>query len=303
MEIENENSIPQSAEEAEALVNSWDEPQEASEPNEGDLGETPDGNAPPPPAEANHNLNYKGKEESYPLSKIIEFAQQGRDYSQKMHDLSVQRTQLENHVRQVQAENAKVAERIKQYAEVEAYQQKDPAWWKHVVDSYQARQGSNQDGSPSVQLPPEIASKIETLEQFVQAQQQEKVVQAQSAEDTELDGVIKGYRDEFASFDWSTKDAQGRDLERQILDHAIALGITKPSGFRAAANDYLFKQHVERAKTNGKVDVGKQIQKTTKLGLGPVTPHSSKQIERAKNVSSKSYEELTAEAIEKYGLR
>jgi len=298
----NNDTIPQTAEEAEALMNSWDAPESDTQPaQEGTEIAPPDGNKPVAPpaanaAEAKHALNYKGKEEQYPLSKIIEFAQQGRDYAQKMHELNQRSIQFEQQSKAFQAEQAKTAQRLQQYAEIEAYQQKDPSWWDHVVKSYQEAKGSNAQAPSQVQLPPEVANKLETLEQFVQQH-------TQKAEDTELDSTITGYKDEFKQFDWNTPDDKGRDLERQILDHAIELGFTKPSQFRIAANDYLFKQHAERSKMNGKVEVAKQIQKTTKLGLGPVTSQpSAKSGSALKNPAALSYDEIAALAIKENGL-
>lgn len=121
-------------------------------------------------------------------------------------------------------------------------------------------------------------------------------------EDSELDGTISSFKEEHPDLDWKTLDEHGADLERRILNHASEMGITTAKGFRAAARDYLFDDLLGRAKLGGKEEVGKQIQKATKLGLGPVTDRPSRPVKRVENVSGKSWEDIEREALEAHGL-
>lgn len=50
----------------------------------------PAGSQATPPEETLYAINYKGQEEKLPLTKLIDFAQQGRDYSEKMGQLNAQ---------------------------------------------------------------------------------------------------------------------------------------------------------------------------------------------------------------------
>lgn len=277
----NADAIPTTGQEAEALIQHFESPEE--EQTEG-ATEVP---AKPTPAETYYALNYKGQEEKHPLSKILEFASQGRDYSQKMRDLRVQRELFEKD----RSKYADIDARLQKYAEVEAYIQKDPAWWQHVQGLYQQR--AEGQGTATPQLPPEVLAKLDETSKYVESMKIRH-------EDESLDSDIRTYQEKNPQFDWGKVDESGRpDLERRILDHAIQNGI---KSFRAAANDFLFEEHVNRAKTAAKEDVGKQIQKQTKLGLGPVTPKPVLKLKGVANIRDKSWDEVTREALAEAGI-
>lgn len=277
----NADAIPTNGQEAEALLEHFASPSEQM--SEGPA-ETP-GSGPPPLTEQQMELNYRGQLEKHPLSKILEFASQGRDYSQKMRDLRIQRELFEKD----RTKYADLDERIKRYSEVEEYIKKDPAWWQHVQQSYQQR-GNAQ--TPA-QLPPEVMAKIEAAHEFA-------TVEKVRREDESLDSNIRAYKEKYPDFDWGKVDEQGRSsLELAILQHAID---HKIEDFSIAANSYLFDEHVKRAQVAAKEDVGKQIQKQTKLGLGPVTAKPVLQLKRPESVREKSYDELAQEGMQALGI-
>lgn len=238
-------------------------------------------------------INYRGKLEKHPLEKILQFAQQGRDYSEKMGAWKSERTQLlDFKTRWEQAQ--KDLSRLKEYDEVNQYIQKDPQWWEYVRSNYQNR--LKEQGQQAT-LPPEVQEKLEKVdkfEQFITAQEQAK-------EDSELDGYINQVREQHPDLDWKTLDENGLDLERRVTDHAIKLGIKTAQGWKAAFFDLMAPDLVNRAKLGGKEEVGKQIQKATKLGLGPVTDKPTQKVKRVQNVSDKSWEDITREAMEAIG--
>ncbi len=115
--------IPTNAAEAESLIEGFQEPSVEQE------------SAPETPAAQEYKLNYKGKEETYPLEKLIEFAQQGRDYTAKMTAYNAEKA---GYLAQTEAQKAKWAaleQKVSRYGEVETFIEKDPqgkAWWDHV---------------------------------------------------------------------------------------------------------------------------------------------------------------------------
>lgn len=295
-DVTDDSAVPGTAEDAEALISHWEQPAREDEPE-------PETAAPEPETPSGHTLKYKGKDETYPLEKIIQFAQQGRDYSEKMRELKLMREEIDQ-TRQKYPED--LVTRISRYGEIENYIKQNPAWWDHLNQQWQAResfQGQGNTGAPLTH-DPVIQNLLQTVEGLQQkatvAEQREQALKL-SQEDESLDSEISGYREKYSHFDWKTVDENGFDLERRILDHAVKMGLTKPEQFRVAANDYLHDEHLKRAQLSAKETVGKQIQKTNKLGLGPVTDRRTMPIKGVQNVSNKSWDDVAAAAIEAMG--
>lgn len=284
------NSIPSNGAEAEALIQGFQEPAAA------DAIETP---AQPQPTE--YAIKYKGKEEKYPIEKLIEFAQQGRHYSDSMAKLKADRESFEKLSKTNTEKWAKLEARLNQYSEIEAYQQKDPAWWQHVVEQYQQKlsgqaQGANASPDPRFhQLEETVKQLASNLEQREQAQLAEK-------EDLALSQQVESYREKYPQFDWTTVDENGQDLEKRILDHGIKMGLTKPEHFRIAANDYLHDEFVKRSETSAKEGVAKHLKKVTELGLGPVTDRKTLAIKPVSNPASKTWDQISEEAKAAMGV-
>ena len=300
MELEQENleSLPQNAEEAESLLQQW-ESQDA--PEQGATAEVPVAEqAVITPKLEKYVIKRGGKEVELELTpeKRLNLLQQGYDYSENQRQIRLEREAVAKERQAIEARKQDL-ERLKQYQEVENYTKQDPQWWEHVRAEYARR--LQEQGGNAASLPPAIMEKIDGVTEFVSQLKEERTNEARAKEDGELDSVITDYRTKHADLDWSATDAQGRDLERQIIDHALEMGISKPQGFVAAANNYLFDKHIERAKLGAKTEVGKTIQKQAKLGLGPVTEKRTLAKAPVKNVASKSYEELTALAIAELG--
>lgn len=287
--------VPQTAEQAEALVEHWTSPNEPT----GIEGQV-SGEVEPNQAAQEYAIKYKGKEEKYPLDKILSFANQGRDYSEKMRQFRMERESFEKESQANKAKWADLESRLSRYAEVEEYIKKDPAWYDYLVQSYQERlQGNGQANPTHDPLVQSLSQEVRGLKEIATRFQEKEAELARAKEDEALDGQITEYREKHGDFDWVTVDENGLDLEKRILDHAIKNGI---QSFRAAANDYLFDEHVKRAKGGAKEEVGKDIQKRTKLGLGPVTDRPTMPLKAVENVSSKSWDEITREALVAAGL-
>lgn len=250
--------------------------------------------------EPEYEINFKGQLERLPLSKLIEFAQQGRNYSQQKNQLNLERNKWTSELGQRdQAINQykKDLERLQQYQEIEAYQKKDPNWWAHVVENYQkARQGLDQ-GANGVN--PELVKRLDSVESVISQINEEKKLQQQTAQDQQLETSVQEYRTKYPDLDWHSKDQTGFTLEQRIMQHALDNGISR---FRAAANDFLADDLNKRAAMKARDDVAKKTQENFKKGIGQQSRVPQLRKPDAKEVSDKSYDQLIAEALQEYGI-
>jgi hypothetical protein len=285
------NAVPETAEQAEQLLNHWQsegEPEAATQSNEEK-----------PQAEPNHELNYKGKIESHPLSKIIEFAQQGRDYAEKMGAFKKDRSKFDAERTGWQSQYEKQKKVVDEYLAWKKQAESNPGWIDHVRQSYQQGLQEQAARTPNDPLVQKLASTVEELAGKFSSIEEEKQAAEREKEDQALDLEISEYRAKFPNLPWGDVDENGYDLEKRILNHAIKI---KTQSFRAAANDLLFDEHIKLAKVGGKEEVGKSIQKATKLGLGPPTAAPQLKPKRIENVRSKSWDEVGAEALKAMGI-
>lgn len=251
--------------------------------------------APPAPPEQ-HTIKYRDKEETYPIQKILEFANQGRDYTQRMTEFKAREMGLQKQYPK------DLTDRLSRYSEMESYIKENPAWWDFLNQQWQSRQSNGQGNPGNPQNPatedllshPVIKSVVSEMETL----RQERAQQKELKEDEQLAQNISQYREKYAHFDWNSVDDKNLNLEQRILNHAIENGI---KSFKAAANDYLHDEHLSRAQVAAKEQVGKEIQKTTKLGLGPPTTTPQLKGKPIQNVRNKSWEEITQEAIAELG--
>jgi hypothetical protein len=249
---------------------------------------------PTPQAEALHKLTRNGITKDFPLSKVLQFAQQGWDYSQKNEEFNKRQQEFETQSK----EHNQALERLKTYQQLEDYIKQDPQWWEHIRSAYESRaQGLEQGGVNSTSLQKvvdeQVSKAVEPFKKFFEAQERSK-------QDAALDQEIQGYRDRFPDFDWNTTDDLGRSvLVQQILEHAVGNSI---GTFRAAANDFLHDQFLKRTELKSREKVSQELKKQTKLGLGPVTNQPVTDIKRVKNVAASSYDDITEEAMRELGI-
>lgn len=293
----NADSIPQNASEAEALLNHWQNP-DASLETPGSEATTDAEAKPETVEEALYALKYRGVEEKHPISKILEFANQGRDYSEKMRDFRIQRQAFEEESKPWKEHGQSVQEYLQWKQAAEKY----PGWLDALKQSYssgQYTQSGEQQGqggdptSPLISRISQLEEKLQKATQFIDSQEQRIKQEAIAEEDATLDQHVTEYRQKNSSFDWDSVDATGRTLEGRILKHAIDNGIKT---FRAAANDYLHDEFLKQAEMNAKKSVAKDVKKANVLGLTPPTEKRSVN-GRVENVSSKSWDEIAREAL------
>jgi hypothetical protein len=286
------NAIPETAEQAEELINHWQSGGETDEQAASEESEKPE------VVDPVYEINYRGKKESYPVQKLIEFAQQGRDYAEKMGSFKRDRSTFEEQRTKWQSQYDQQKQALEEYSAWKKQAESNPGWLEHVRQTYQQSLQEQSHRSPNDPFVQKLASTVEELSGTVSEFKQKEMQTQQAKEDQELGLEINDYKSKYPDLAWGDVDENGFDLEQRILDHAMK---NKIQTFRAAANDYLFDEHLKRAKLGGKEEVGKSIQKATKLGLGPPTKTPTLKPKRVENVGSKSWEDVHREAMAAFG--
>lgn len=301
-----ENHIPQNEAEVDSLLESIESPSE-----KGVETQAPTKEVTPPPTEQamiEYELSRYGTKQKYPLDKVLNFAQQGLDYNEKMRDFKVQRGLFDTEKTkwETQIKNAQeIEKRLKEYQAIEEYNKKDPKWWEHVITSYQQRQKEQGQTAPLTNNPviEKLAQDLESIKGDLTAQKEREKLIQKANEDMELEQSITDFKEKNNQFDWTTLDKDGLDLEKRVLKFAIENGMNSPKQFAIAARAYLHDEYLKRAELKSKEEVGKAIQKTTKLGLGPVKSEPTQKISRVKDIRSKSWEDIGAEALKELGVQ
>lgn len=245
-------------------------------------------------------FTWNGKEIKAPIDRITQYAQQGYDYAQKMQAFKAQQAEFE-------AQQAKISELEARYKPVEEYVSQNPQWWDHVNQQYQQALQGAQNGDPQAianaqalkQVLEPIQQKLSQTEQFIQSLQKEKADTARQQQDLALSTEIQSIRDEFKDLDWATVDAEGKNLEFKVLEHAAQTGITN---FRAAFRDFNHDRLLKLAEERGKAAVVKERQKQTKLGLLGQSPTPKLGVTQADNIKNQSYDDLLRDGLAELGI-
>jgi hypothetical protein len=247
-----------------------------------------------------HKINWNGEERELPLNKILEYAQQGYDYNFKMRDLNKSQDDFKTQQQQFQEQQAA----LKEYQEVQEWAKANPDLWNHAVQSFrQAQSGqTNTQEQGSADFSPQAMSvinglndKITQLESKFGKIEEVTQTQQQQAEDDALDAQIKGVMNKYPDWDWATRDENGHTLEDRTTQYAINNGI---SDFEAAFKTAHYDQLIERAKLSAKEELGKTVAKQAKVPTNGVKPG----LTNATDIRTKSYEDLTREALEELGI-
>lgn len=240
--------------------------------------------------EPEYEINWKGEVRKVPLSKLKNYAQQSYDYNEKMREYNINKELL-------QKEREEFANKQKEYEiykNIDEYTKNNPDWWSYVQENWNKLQGKNTNEENSV--PNELTQKVEEVYSKLKEREQKEQLEMQAKQDEELGKEIDSYQDKYPYFDWKSKDDQGMDLEKRILQHAIDNNISK---FSAAANDYLHDEFLKRSKFEGKEDYTNKVRIKNKLGL------KENNVEKKKSNPydpTKSYDDLANEALAELGL-
>lgn len=247
-----------------------------------------------------YEINWNGKKIKAPVDKILQWASQGYDYPQKMEQFKKQRTDFDSEKKQWE-------EVQKKYKPVEEYIAKDPRWWDHVQQSYQSKVLGIPEDAPYSAAMRTIQEKLQSYDEFIQSQkaqaeeakQKELQVKTQE-EDKALETEIESIKKQHPDLDFDAVDEAGKSLLLKVIEHGVQNNI---HSFRAAFRDFNHDLLLEKAKGQAKEVVAKETQKRTKLGLiGESSTPRMKQVGRAENIKTKTYEDLLAEVKQEYGL-
>lgn len=239
-------------------------------------------------------FNWKGKEIKVPLSdpRATQWISQGYDYAQQMQAFRQQQAQF-------QQQQKLIADLEAKYKPVEEYYSQNPDRWQYVNQQYEAYKNGQNPADPMSQRIQGLESKLSEALNFIQAAQNEKLIQQRTQEDTELDQEVRSIQEQYKDLDWASADSDGKKLETRVLEHAQKIG-TKSfrAAFRDLNHEHLLKLADERAKEN----VVKEQQKKTKLGLLGQTQAPKKGITHAEDYKNKTYDDLIAEGMAELGL-
>lgn len=189
-------------------------------------------------------ITINGQQYQATRAQILQWASQGRNYPQLVEKLKARETELDG--------------KYKNYAEIDQFAKANPDWWKTVVQSYQTTQSQGTPGSQaSFQLPPEVQSKIDQLDQFKSSFEAE---QAHKALDAEVQDIRKSY----PNLSWDTLDESGSSLEMRVYDHALKSGI---QSFKTAFKDLMHDDIVKYRADEAKAQAVKELQAQRKQGV------------------------------------
>ena len=206
--------------------------------------------------------------------KVMTWASQGYNYSQRMGELNKTHAQRMAEVESRFRSASDLEQRYKPYAEIDEYARQNKEWWDHVQQSFQQRQQPSLDPNLKQVLSP-IEEKLSRFEQFLAVQEQAQQQARIEKEDQALDAEIDAIRKQHPTIDLSERDESGETLERRIYKHAAEIGTTS---FRAAFRDYLHDKLVVQQSAQSKLQAVKSTQAQVKQGLLGKTPAPTKQL-------------------------
>lgn len=245
------------------------------------------------PVADEYEFTWNGKQIKADRTKILQWANQGYDYAQKMSEFNKRNAEIER-IKQDLKTTYEPYEQINQYA------QKNPAWWNHVTQQWDQRYSNGQQPQQQgQQLPNELLQKLDSLEKFKSEFEQKVSQEQREKEDHFLAQEVESIRKQYPSLDFDTPDADGWSLEKRVMKHAVDNGI---NSFRAAFRDLRHDDLVKLAQEKAKEETAKTLQTRTKQGIIGKTQTPTKGLARAENVRSKSYDSLRDEALRELGL-
>jgi hypothetical protein len=251
-------------------------------------------------------IKWGGEEKLFDGEKVIQYAQQGYDYNVKNRELKQQRQSFDDQKAEWESEQTEWKGKVEEYSKYDEFLKNNPQVFQEIQNRYNQHQ-SGQDPNAIFQMPGQMNPMVQDLQAQVQSLQdrlaQEDQVKAQQMEaqkEAKLDDTISGYKEKYSSFDRGKQDEFGYNLEQQVMNHAIDKGI---KDFKAAANDYLFEEHLKVANLSAQEKAGKKIQAQKKLGLGEVRGEPMRKMPDKSTSRAGNYNDAIAEIASEYGIK
>jgi hypothetical protein len=250
-------------------------------------------------------IKWGGEEKIFDGEKVIQYAQQGYDYNVKNRELKQQRQTFDEERENWEAEKSEWSGKYEEYQKWDQFLKDNPHVFQEVQQRVQQVQ-SGHDPNAMFTMPGQMSPQVQQLQEQVKSLQerlakedQERAQKIESQKEAKLDETITSYKDKYSSFDWEKQDEFGHNLEEQILNHALNTGI---KDFKAAANDYLFDEHLKIAQLNAQEKAGKKIQSQHKKGLGEIRSEPMRKMTEKSSGKKGSYDDIMREVAEEYGI-
>lgn len=242
--------------------------------------------------------DFENGERQFSRDKVLEYAQKGFDYELKMHNFKKDRSSFDEEKQTFESERETFTRDREYWSKVDQYMKDNPGFAEVVQQEFAKIQGQEVSAplSPREQA---MQQEIESLKARFDAQDTATQERSQKQAEEKFVKSTVEYKKKHSDFDWDSKDEFGHTLQERIENHAIE---NEFKNFNDAANAYLFDQHMKRAAIKAKEDAAKELQKQRKLGLGPVTDHSTRTATQARTVSQMSYEDLMREGLTELGI-
>eukprot|EP00918_Siedleckia_nematoides_P092973 GHVU01204062.1.p2 GENE.GHVU01204062.1~~GHVU01204062.1.p2 ORF type:complete len:315 (+),score=65.04 GHVU01204062.1:1373-2317(+) len=242
--------------------------------------------------------DFEEGERKFPRDKVTEYAQKGFDYELKMHQLKQERQSYEDLKSEFETSKESFDKDREYWNNVDEYMKNNPKFAEVVQQEFSRVQGQQVNAPES----PEVAALRQTVNQLQERLNAQDTTTQEKSQKLAEENFVKStmdYKKVNEDFDWETKDEFGQTLQEQIEKHAVE---NEFKNFKDAANTFLFDKIQKRTELRAKEEAAKELLKQRKLGLGPVTSHSSKTTAQARAVSQMSYEDLASEAMTELGL-
>jgi hypothetical protein len=236
-------------------------------------------------------FTWNGKPIKAPVDRFKQWASQGYDYAQRMQDFNAKQAAFEKSQKEFEPLRTR-------YSELDEYAKENPQWLEHVNQQYFAAigQASQQGNIPEIQA---LKKELQDLKSFKEQLTTERTQAQYEQEDQKLGSEIQSIQEKYKDLDWKTPNEHGKTMEVQVLEFGIQNGIKNfEQAFKLLNHDSLINFHSSKAKE----DKVRNKQAQLKSGLLGSTPAPTKQVRPATNVKNKSYNDLTREALEEYGV-
>ena len=226
--------------------------------------------------------------------KMLQWAQQGHDYGQKMQDFN--------------KDKAAFDEKNSLYQDIDNYASENPEWWDHVQSSFNNKDASQltQSGvdqeKPTEENPAfaELRSEMDELREFKSDILAEREAGKRDSEDKALDAEINGIKENYSDINWNDANDKGQNLETQILEHARENGI---NSFKTAFRDYYHENLIAKSQMQTKEKFMGEIQRQKQLGILGETPSPVKNgLTVPTDIKNQSYDSLVNDALREYGI-
>ena len=241
-----------------------------------------------------------------PRETMQELAQKGFEYNVKMAEYKSQLQELESQRAEIDNTKRHYEEQFGELAKIQDYALQNPQWLQFIKNQYEKvagqldQQAAFDPNNPLTPLLQQMQSKLNQFETRFKEEDERRISKIENEKDVKLESEINEYKNKNDSFDWKSEDLYGKNLEQQILNHAIENGI---KSFRAAANDFLFDKHMKLTKVQAKEKTAKDLQAVNKLGIKGISTESIKKGRTLENIRNRSYESLIEEGLRDLGIK